>query len=64
MSKQPNLDCFLTVRVSKSSRTKFHRKAMHYGKPSDVMREIVDAFVEGRLVIQPSPTKRNLYHVN
>ncbi len=33
---------------------------MHYGKPSDVMREIVDAFIEGRLVIQPNPTKRNL----
>ena len=64
MSKQPNLDCFLTVRVSKSSRTKFHRKAMHYGKPSDVMREILLAFAEDRLVIQPSPTKRNLYHVN
>jgi hypothetical protein len=24
----------------------------------------LEAFVEGRLVIQPSPTKRNLYHVD
>ena len=62
MPKSPNLDCFLTVRVSKSSRTKFHRKASHYGKPSDVMREILLAFAEDRLVIQPNPTKRNLYH--
>ena len=64
MPKSPNLDCFLTVRVSKSSRTKFHRKALQFGKPSDVMREILLAFAEDRLVIQPSPTKRNLYHVD
>jgi hypothetical protein len=28
------------------------------------LRELVEAFVEDRLKIQPSETKRNLYHVD
>lgn len=64
MSTKQNLDKFLATRVTGSVHKKFHAKAKRYGKPSDVMREILEAFVEGRLVIQPSPTKRNLYHVD
>jgi hypothetical protein len=29
-----------------------------------VLREIIDAFIEERLTVTPSPTKRNLHHVN
>jgi len=28
------------------------------------VREVLEALVEGRLVIQPNPSKRNLYHVD
>ena len=64
MSTKQNLDKFVATRVTSQVHKKFHRKAKDYGKPSDLLREMVEAFVEGRLVIQPSPTKRNLYHVD
>ena len=64
MSSKPNLDKFLATRVTAQVHKKFHRKAKDYGKPSDLLREMVEAFCEDRLSVIPSPTKRNLYHVN
>ena len=49
---------FMTVRVTDKTRTKFHAKASKLGTPSEVHREIVEAFVEDRLTIQP-PVIRN-----
>ena len=62
--KKPELGKFITVRVTPKFHTQFHRKVKALGPPSTVLREILLAFAEDRLVIQPSPTKRNLYHVN
>lgn len=62
--KKPELGKFITVRVTPKFHTQFHRKVKAFGPPSTVLREILLAFVEGRLVIQPSPTKRNLHHVD
>jgi len=64
MSTKPNLDKFLAIRVTVQVHKKFHRRAKQYGKPSDVLREIIDAFIEERLTVTPSQTKRNLHHVN
>jgi len=56
---------FLVVRVTDKTRTKFHNKAQKYGNPSEVLREIVEAFNDDRLKIQPSVTsKESLYHVS
>ena len=56
---------FLVVRVTDKTRTKFHSKAQKFGSPSDVLREIVEAFNDDRLVIQPPVTrKESLYHVS
>jgi hypothetical protein len=56
---------FLTVRVLPDSHKKFHAKARKYGQPSDVLRELIEAFNEDRLVIQPPVTrKESLYHVS
>jgi hypothetical protein len=56
---------FLTVRVLPESHKKFHVKARKYGQPSDVLRELIEAFNEDRLVIQPPVTrKESLYHVS
>jgi len=53
---------FLTVRVTGSTRAKFHSKAQKYGQPSDVLREIIEAFLEDRLSIRPPVTrKQGLY---
>ena len=62
--KKPELGKFITVRVTPKFHTQFQRKVRAFGPPSAMLREILEAFVEGRLVIQPSPTKRNLYHVD
>jgi len=52
----------LTVRVTDRVRTKFHIKASKYGQPSAVLREIIEAFIEDRLTIQPPVNrKENLY---
>jgi len=54
----------ITIRVSGKLRTQFHKKAERHGTPSEVLREIVLAFVEDRLVIQPpAKPKESLYHV-
>jgi hypothetical protein len=57
-TNQPK-SAFMTVRVTDKTRTKFHDKALKIGKPSEVHREIVEAFVEDRLVIQ-APVIRKL----
>lgn len=62
--KKPELGKFITVRVTPKFHTQFHRKVKAFGPLSTVLREILLAFAEDRLVIQPSPTKRNLYHVD
>ena len=49
---------YLTVRVTDKTRTQFHEKARKIGTPSEVHREIVEAFVDDRLTIQP-PVIRN-----
>jgi len=65
MIQQPKpLEKFITVRVSVKTHKAFFRKAMQFGRTSDVLRELVEAFVDDRLKIQPSETKRNLYHVD
>lgn len=55
---QPSKSAFMTVRVTDATRANFHAKAQTIGKPSEVHREIVEAFVEDRLTIQP-PVNRN-----
>ena len=62
--KKPELGKFITVRVTPKFHTQFQRKVKAFGPPSTVLREILLALVEDRLVIQPSPTKRNLYNVD
>lgn len=55
---QPSKSAFMTVRVTDMTRAKFHAKAQKIGKPSEVHREIVEAFVQDRLTIQ-APVNRN-----
>jgi hypothetical protein len=61
MATKP-LTKFLNVRLTPSDHKAFHRKAEKFGQPSDVLREIVQAFNTDRLVIQPPVTpKESLY---
>ena len=59
-----NKSAYLTVRVSDKTRTRFHVKARKFGTPSEVLRELIDAFVEDRVTINPPVTgnpKEKLY---
>lgn len=51
----------IAVRVTDSVRAKFHAKAVKYSNPSDVLRELIEAFVENRLTIQPPVIRKGLY---
>ena len=53
---------YLSVRVPDKTHTRFHAKAKKFGTPSEVLRELIDAFIEERVTIQPPVIrKENLY---
>lgn len=58
-------DVNLTARVTRETREKFFAKASSYGNPSEVLRELVTAFNDDRLSIQPptTPTGKELMYV-
>ena len=62
MATKP-LTKFLTVRLTPNDHKSFHRKADRYGKPSDVLREIVQAFNSDRLLIQPPVIEKESLYV-
>lgn len=53
---------FLSVRLTPQDQRTFLRKSKKYGKPSDLLRELVQAFNEDRLtVLPPVNPKESLY---
>lgn len=54
---------FLTVRLPQQTHIEFRAKAQRYGGVSEVLRELVTAFIEDRLTIQPPKQlkKESLY---
>jgi len=64
MQPKNQLNAYMNTRVSQSTKTMFQHKAQRFGKPSDVLRELILAFVDDRLVVKSNPTKESLYHVN
>jgi len=53
----------LTTRVSPRVRTKFIVKANEYGPHTEVLRELVEAFIEDRMTIQPPVTRKEKLYV-
>jgi len=49
---------YLSVRVTDKTHQKFHVKASKLGSPSEVLRELIDAFIEDRVTLRP-PVNRN-----
>ena len=54
---------YLSVRVPDSTRTKFHDKVKKFGSPSEVLRELIDAFNEDRVAIQAPVTRKEKLYV-
>ncbi len=50
----------LAVRVSGKTKKEFIAKAVKFGGQSTVLREMIDAFLENRLSIEPRPVKEIL----
>ena len=63
-TKSKPMGKFISVRVTPRVHYAFHKRAAQFGRTSDLLRELIDAVIEDRIVIQPNPTKRSLYHVN
>ena len=56
---------FLTVRLSVEDHKAFGVKAKEYGGQSFILREIVKAFNEDRIILKPSAKERkSLYSIN
>lgn len=53
----------LTTRVSPRVRQKFIAKANEYGPHTEVLRELVEAFTDDRLTIQPPVTRKEKLYV-
>lgn len=64
MIKPKNLDKYIAIRVNTRTQKAFLRKASEFGKPSEVLRELVIAFTEDRVTVKPPSTHRSIYHVN
>jgi len=57
-----SLDAYLTTRVTAEQRQQFVEKAARFGKPSEVLRDIIVAFIENRFIVtQPTKVKEVLY---
>jgi hypothetical protein len=63
MMSVKTMSSHLTVRISAADHKEFHKKARKYGKPSELLREIVQAFIQDRLVVQPPVNRKaSIYH--
>ena len=62
MSKKKT--AFLTVRVNESTRQEFIAKVQKYGQPSEVLRELIEAFTEDRIVITPPTNQKESLYVS
>ena len=56
----------LNLRLTPDVRAKLYEKASRYGQTSDVLREIVNAFIDGRLTIEEESHSKfkELFNVN
>lgn len=59
--KKPKTDA-LYVRVAPETKKRFAEVAARFGTPSEVLRELVIGFIEGRVtVMPPEDQKESLY---
>lgn len=63
MAPRKSKDSTLYVRVTDETKRKFFKVTAKFGGPSDVLRELVIAFVEGRVTVSPPTLKESIYNV-
>jgi len=57
-------DQMISARVPQDTKQRFREKARSFGNPSEVLRELIEAFNDDRLTIEKPEGKEILYHVN
>lgn len=55
--KAKSKSAHLGTRVTPAARQAFIARASKYSTTGDVLRELIEAFAEGRLIIQPPTTR-------
>ena len=60
--KQPKSD-MLALRVSPDFKHRLFEVAARFGEPSDVLREVLQAFIDGRVTIIPPPDQKESLYV-
>jgi len=60
-SNQPLKDTQVCTRISSEIRDKFYEKALVFGNPSEVLRDIIEAFIDDRYTIIPDPKGKSIY---
>ncbi len=64
MARRTTQSAWVNCRVTSALKKSFTTKATRHGKPSDVLRELIQAFADDRCTITPPVnTKEPLYHV-
>lgn len=59
--RQPKSEA-IYLRVTPETKKRFAEVAARFGFiPSEALRELVSAFIEGRLTVAPPPDKESLY---
>lgn len=62
MSRRKLNDTWITVRLPRSVKKEFNKKAEQYGTSMAVARELITAFTEDRVTVTPPETiKESLY---
>jgi len=55
MPKTPSKSAVIYLRVTPDVKKAFDKRAESYGKPSEALRELVLAYIDGRVVVTPRP---------
>jgi len=61
MTLPKNYTAFLTVRIDKDTADAFRIKAKEFGGTSEVLRAIVEAFNDNRLIVAPDPSRKTIF---
>lgn len=62
MPSKTNKSKFLSVRVTPAEYKAFSAKARPYGTASNLLRELIEGFLDDRVTVIPNPN-RSIYHV-
>lgn len=63
MTKQRQLESFLTVRLDRKTADAFRAKAKEFGGTSTILREIVLAFNDDRLTVAVDPNRKTIFNL-